>query len=462
MVEGNDEEDDIDDLENEFSLNHYVVAPDASDLPHNVGIGTKLSRPFPCSHPGNLFILCTIHHYSDAPINCCSWLSISHVVHHPIHDVLICSATHIPGPFQGLGSLWIRQCCLESEDGEWDPLKRSRYVSDAAAVLTFEALSETFEFARKWREYEEFKVRINALVGKAKNVPEEGWTLQDGSPCPGNNIRDQSWDNSGRSGGHDINGNELPSLVYVSREKRPGLNHHRKAGAMNALVRVSVVLTNAPYPLNLDCDHYINNSKALREAMCFMMDPLLGKRVCYVRFPWRFDGIDRHNQYADRNAVFFDINMTGLDGIQGPIYFGTGRKKKTDIQKSQLKKRNGKKGNTEVIPSSSDGPKEDIAGKEGEKYDVPEPKLEMKFGQSPVFVASTLPEDGRTLKGVSPASLLKEAIHVISCGYEDKTEWGKEVLAGVEINFSLTSKAGDDEELPAFKWKHCSSHQQPC
>lgn len=28
----------------------------------------------------------------------------------------------------------------------------------------------------------------------------------------------------------------------------------------------------------------------------------------------------------------------------------------------------------------------------------------------------------------SPAALLKEAIHVISCGYEDKTEWGLEVL----------------------------------
>lgn len=56
-----------------------------------------------------------------------------------------------------------------------------------------------------------------------------------------------------------------------------------------------------------------------------------------------------------------------------------------------------------------------------------EEKLEKKFGQSPVFVASTLLEDGGTLKSASPASLLKEAIHVISCGYEDKTEWGKEV-----------------------------------
>ena len=123
-------------------------------------------------------------------------------------------------------------------------------------------------------------------------------------------------------------------------------------------VRVSAVLTNAPYLLNLDCDHYINNSKAIKEAMCFMMDPLLGKKVCYVQFPQRFDGIDRHDRYANRNVVFFDvrfgiqisemfcfiqdasplmiflkkiakicavqINMKGLDGIQGPIYVGTG------------------------------------------------------------------------------------------------------------------------------------------
>lgn len=40
----------------------------------------------------------------------------------------------------------------------------------------------------------------------------------------------------GQSGGLDTEGNELPRLVYVSREKRPGFQHHKKAGAMNALV----------------------------------------------------------------------------------------------------------------------------------------------------------------------------------------------------------------------------------
>ena len=53
--------------------------------------------------------------------------------------------------------------------------------------------------------------------------------------------------------------------------------------------------------------------------------------------------------------------------------------------------------------------------------------FEKKFGQSPVFIASTLLENGGVHHSASPGSLLKEAIHVISCGYEDKTEWGKEV-----------------------------------
>lgn len=104
------------------------------------------------------------------------------------------------------------------------------YLSDdGAAMLTFEALSETSNFARKWvpfckkynieprapewyfslkmdylknkvhpefvrerramkREYEEFKVQINSLVAVAEKVPEEGWTMQDGTIWPGNNV----------------------------------------------------------------------------------------------------------------------------------------------------------------------------------------------------------------------------------------------------------------------------------
>ncbi|XP_051151002.1 cellulose synthase A catalytic subunit 5 [UDP-forming]-like isoform X2 [Andrographis paniculata] len=383
------------------------------------------------------------------------------------------------------------------------------YVSDdGAAMLTFEALTETSAFARKWvpfckkfrieprapewyfaqkvdylrdkvdptfvmerramkREYEEFKVRINGLVSKAQKVPEEGWTMQDGTPWPGNNVRDHPGMIQvflGQNGVRDIEGNELPSLVYISREKRPGFEHHKKAGAMNALIRVSAVISNAPYILNVDCDHYINNSKALREAMCFMMDPQSGKKICYVQFPQRFDGIDLHDRYSNRNVVFFDINMKGLDGIQGPIYVGTGcvfrrqalygydapkkvkppgktcncwpkwcccccgsrKPNKKGRSKDNKKRIKNREASTQV--HALENIEEGLNGHDNVVSPLEHQiKLEKKFGQSPIFIASTLVEQGDIPLGSSSASLLKEAIHVISCGYEDKTEWGKEV-----------------------------------
>lgn len=74
-------------------------------------------------------------------------------------------------------------------------------------------------------------------------------------------------------------------------------------------VRVSAVLSNAPYLLNLDYDHYINNSKVIREAMCFMMDPLQGKRVCYVQFSQRFDGADDNDTCNSPSTAFLDVSL---------------------------------------------------------------------------------------------------------------------------------------------------------
>ncbi|GER46972.1 cellulose synthase [Striga asiatica] len=309
--------------------------------------------------------------------------------------------------------------------------KISCYISDdGASMCTFEALSETAEFARKW----------------ASKVPPGGWIMQDGTPWPGNNTRDHPGMIQvflGQNGGLDVEGHELPRLVYVSREKRPGFQHHKKAGAMNALVRVSGVLTNAPFMLNLDCDHYINNSKAVREAMCFLMDPQVGKKVCYVQFPQRFDGIDRHDRYANRNTVFFDINMKGLDGIQGPVYVGTGcvfrRQALYGYEPPKGRKRPKMVscdccpcfGRRKKLPKySKDGTnaETDLQGFEDDKELLKsQMNFEKKFGQSPIFVTSTLMVEGGVPPSSSPAALLKEAIHVISCGYEDKTEWGTEL-----------------------------------
>ncbi|KAF7840341.1 cellulose synthase A catalytic subunit 8 [UDP-forming] [Senna tora] len=375
--------------------------------------------------------------------------------------------------------------------------KVSCYVSDdGAAMLTFESLVETADFARKWvpfckkysieprapefyfsqkidylkdkvqpsfvkerramkRDYEEYKVRVNAMVSKAQKTPEEGWTMQDGTPWPGNKSRDHPGMIQvflGHSGAHDIEGNELPRLVYVSREKRPGYQHHKKAGAENALVRVSAVLTNAPYILNLDCDHYVNNSKAVREAMCFLMDPQVGRDLCYVQFPQRFDGIDRSDRYANRNIVFFDVNMKGLDGIQGPVYVGTGcvfnRQALYGYSPPSMPNLPrsssccccpSKKSTKDVSEVYRDAKREDLDAaifnlKEIENYDehersmlISQMSLEKTFGLSSVFIESTLMENGGVSESVNSSTLIKEAIHVISCGYEEKTEWGKEI-----------------------------------
>jgi hypothetical protein len=146
-----------------------------------------------------------------------------------------------------------------------------------------------------------------------------------GEPEDGGGGGDEDGDDGGGgrldTAGIDV---RLPMLVYVSREKRPGYEHNKKAGAMNALVRASAVMSNAPFVLNLDCDHYVHNPAALRAGVCFMLDAAGGQEVCYVQFPQRFDGIDPSDRYANHNTVFFDGNMRALDGLQGPMYVGTG------------------------------------------------------------------------------------------------------------------------------------------
>ncbi|KAK6932710.1 Cellulose synthase [Dillenia turbinata] len=417
--------------------------------------------------------------------------------------------------------------------------KVSCYVSDdGAAMLTFESLVETADFARKWvpfckkysieprapefyfsqkfdylkdkiqpsfvkerramkRDYEEYKVRINALVAKARKTPEEGWTM-----CSLDIVVPMT------------EGNELPRLVYVSREKRPGYQHHKRAGAENALVnlqlrihyhwvceqlylvyswflvgtiqvRVSAILTNASYILSLDCDHYVNNSKAVREATCFMMDPQVGRDVCYVQFPQRFDGIYRSDRYANRNTVFFDVNMKGRDGLQGPVYVGTGcvfhrqalygygppslpsitksssscpccgcssccfpsKKSSKDVsefyQDSKRDDLNAAIFNLNEIESKPSFHYETKDGNLGiidkilfvpadyDEYErsllISQMSFEKTFGLSSVFIESTLMEKGGLPDSANPSTLIKEAIHVISCGYEEKTEWGKEM-----------------------------------
>uniref|UniRef100_A0A5B7AYX9 Putative cellulose synthase-like protein D2 n=2 Tax=Davidia involucrata TaxID=16924 RepID=A0A5B7AYX9_DAVIN len=249
----------------------------------------------------------------------------------------------------------------------------------------------------------------------------------------------------------------LPMLVYVSREKRPGYDHNKKAGAMNALVRASAIMSNGPFILNLDCDHYIYNSQAIREGMCFMMDRG-GDRICYVQFPQRFEGIDPSDRYANHNTVFFDVNMRALDGLQGPVYVGTGclfrriaiygfdppRSKEYHHSCCSCCFARRKKSAT-VTSAAEENRSLRMGDSDDEQMNLS--LFPRKFGNS-TFLVDSIPVtefQGRPLadhpavkNGRPPgaltiprelldASTVAEAISVISCWYEDKTEWGSRV-----------------------------------
>ncbi|KAL0916325.1 hypothetical protein M5K25_013827 [Dendrobium thyrsiflorum] len=370
------------------------------------------------------------------------------------------------------------------------------------------------ERRRVKREYDEFKVRINSLpdsirrrsdaynaheelrakkkqeemgasLSEPLKVPKATW-MSDGSHWPGTWSSAENEHSRGDHAGiiqamlappnsEPVMGTEanenglintttvdirLPMLVYVSREKRPGYDHNKKAGAMNALVRTSAIMSNGPFILNLDCDHYVYNSQALREGMCFMQDSG-GDRVCFVQFPQRFEGIDPNDRYANHNLVFFDVTMRAMDGLQGPMYVGTGcifrrtalygfnppratehrgwlgrRKIKLFLRKPTM----GKKTDRVVEAGNNDEEEED--------NDIESSSLlPKKFGNSAILAASipVAEYQGRLLQDLSgvhqgrpagslavpreplDASTVAEAISVISCFYEEKTEWGRRV-----------------------------------
>ncbi|GLU20630.1 hypothetical protein SLE2022_368200 [Rubroshorea leprosula] len=125
-------------------------------------------------------------------------------------------------------------------------------------------------------------------------------------------------------GAVDVEGEHLPTLVYLAREKRPQYHHNFKAGAMNALIRVSSKISNSPIIMNVDCDMYSNNSGCVRDAMCFFMDEEKGHEIAYVQYPQHFHNLKKNDIYASSFLVELELEMLGVDGNGGPCYLGTG------------------------------------------------------------------------------------------------------------------------------------------
>ncbi|KAL5212292.1 hypothetical protein ABZP36_023139 [Zizania latifolia] len=215
-------------------------------------------------------------------------------------------------------------------------------------------------------------------------------------------------------------------------------------------------MSNGPFILNLDCDHYVYNSQAFREGMCFMMDRG-GDRIGYVQFPQWFEGIDPSDRYANHNTVFFDVNMRALDGLMGPVYVGTGclfrRIALYGFDPPWSNEHSGccsccfplrRKIKTSTVTSEE---RQALRMADFDDEEMNMSTFPKKFGNSN-FLINSIPIaefQGRPLadhpgvkNGRPPgaltvpcdlldASTVAEAISVISCWYEDKTEWGHRV-----------------------------------
>ncbi|KAJ8422628.1 hypothetical protein Cgig2_001137 [Carnegiea gigantea] len=122
----------------------------------------------------------------------------------------------------------------------------------------------------------------------------------------------------------DIQGDQLPTLVYLAREKRPKHFHNCKAGAMNALIRVSSEISNGPIILNVDCDMYSNNSQSILDALCCFMDERRSHGIAFVQFPQKFENVTKNDIYSASLGVISEVEIPGLDGVGGPSYIETG------------------------------------------------------------------------------------------------------------------------------------------
>nr|XP_025627789.1 cellulose synthase-like protein E1 [Arachis hypogaea] len=126
------------------------------------------------------------------------------------------------------------------------------------------------------------------------------------------------------SSAKDIDGIVLPTLVYLSREKRPHVAHNFKAGAMNSLIRVSSIISNGKIILNVDCDMYSNNAQSLKEALCFLIDEEKGHEIAFVQTPQGFENLTKNDIYGGALRVIYEWEFPGMDGFGGPMYIGSG------------------------------------------------------------------------------------------------------------------------------------------
>ncbi|KAJ7948132.1 Cellulose synthase [Quillaja saponaria] len=317
--------------------------------------------------------------------------------------------------------------------------KLACYVSDdGCSPITFYSLVEASKFAQLWDEYEKLCQKMeeaHKLVPSDLSADYEAFKDIKSKNHP--SIIKVIWEN--KKGFAD----GIPHLIYISREKRPNIVHHYKAGAMNVLTRISGLMTNAPYTLNVDCDMYANNPKTVLHAMCLMLGLNQNENNCaFVQFPQMFYDELKDDPFGNKMVAAFEILGRGMGGIQGPAYAGTGCFHTRQVIYG-------------LSPSNTD-----INEKLSNEV------LEQQFGYSKEFIRSVTEtlcglKEKKTFCQGSVLSSIEAAYKVSGCRYEHNTGWGnkvgwfygsatEDVLTGMRIQARGWKSALCVPDQPAF------------
>ncbi|KAK0602130.1 hypothetical protein LWI29_030617 [Acer saccharum] len=290
-------------------------------------------------------------------------LSQRYEVEFPRVDIFVCTADPTIEP-----PMMVINTVLSVLAYDYPTEKLSVYLSDdAGSDITFYALLEASHFAKEWipyckkfrveprspdayflsisdpndvneakefkaikKLYEDMENRITRAA-KIDQLTEEqrskhkGFSQWDSySSIRDHNTILQILIDGRDPNARDIEGFLLPTLVYLAREKRPQHPHNFKAGAMNALIRVSGKISNGQIIHNVDCDMYSNDSQSVRDALCFFMDGEKGEEVAFVQFSEGFKNVTKNEIYGSSSRVVREVEFHGLDGNGGPPYIGTG------------------------------------------------------------------------------------------------------------------------------------------
>lgn len=72
-------------------------------------------------------------------------------------------------------------------------------------------------------------------------------------------------------------------------------------------LRVSSLISNAPYILVMDCDMRCNDPSSARQAMCFHLDPKFSTNLAFVQFPQAFGNLSSYDIYGGEMRWIFKV-----------------------------------------------------------------------------------------------------------------------------------------------------------